>query len=308
MILLPEHIAVILEKHFRSEQQDEDVKVLNEWRLENPAHEQLYQQLVKLWQETGVMLETPVYDTEKAWDKLDRRLKPVKPIRNLRIYLLAACLIGVLVLAGRFFLLGDKQTIVAADNRKISLPDGSTVILRKGAVITFPASFNRTVTLEGEAFFDVLPDPDRPFRIETSRAKLQVLGTSFTINTNTTYDRLTVATGQVAFISGTEQHVISAMQTAMLDKKGFDIDTIKDANYLSWETGVISFDNTPISQVAAALSDHYNLFVKPDAGIGNVTITAKFEQQPVEQVLEEIALLVHISYRQDHDTIILFKP
>src|SRR6185312_9805573 len=108
-------------------------------------------------------------------------------------------------------------------------------------------------------------DPDRPFRIQTSRAKLQVLGTSFTLNTNAVYDRLTVATGEVAFISGAEQHVITAMQSAMLDKKGFDIDTLKHANYLSWQTGILSFDNTPVQQVADALSDHYNLYVKPDA-------------------------------------------
>jgi ferric-dicitrate binding protein FerR (iron transport regulator) len=169
----------------------------------------------------------------------------------------------------------------------------------------------RAVTLTGEAYFDVQPDKDRPFRIQTTRATLEVLGTSFIISTTSRYDRLVVTTGKVSFINKevrAEQHIISASQAAVLDEKGFNISPVKDSNYLSWQTGILKFDNTPIDQVAAELSDYYNLVITTDSGLMQHNITAKFDKQPVEQVLEEIKLLTNISYRKQHDTILLFKP
>jgi ferric-dicitrate binding protein FerR (iron transport regulator) len=319
MISLPEHIEIILEKHLKGLQNSTEMKVLEEWRTEKEAHELLYKQLVKLWQESGAILEEPVYDTEKAWNKLDLALKQGKPVRNLMYYriLLAASLIGILFLAGRM-LFGKKDvTILQASNtsnRQFTLPDGSVVLLRKGASVSFPKAFSnmeRAVILTGEAYFDVQPDKDRPFRIQTSRATLEVLGTSFIINTTSRYDRLVVTTGKVSFINKeatAEQHIIAASQAAVLDEKGFNISAVKDSNYLSWQTGILNFDNTPINQVATELSDYYNLVIQPDSGLMQYTITAKFDKQPVEQVLEEIKLLTNISYRKQHDTILLFKP
>ncbi|GAA3934593.1 DUF4974 domain-containing protein [Chitinophaga oryziterrae] len=313
MMSLPEHIEIILEKHLKGLESSSEMKVLEEWRAENPAHELLYKQLLKLWQESGVVLDTPVYDANKAWNKLDLALKQGKPARNYRL-LLAACFIGVIFIAG-WMLFGQKDmtTLQASNiaNRQLTLPDGSSVILRKGAAISFPKAFKeREVTLSGEAYFDVRPDKERPFRIRTTRAILEVLGTSFTINTNSQYDRLVVTTGRVAFTeTATKQRqVILPNQAAVLNEKGIDVTPVKDSNYLSWRTGVLTFDNTPIDQVAAELSDYYHLVIKTDSGLLTSNITAKFEKQPIEQVLEEIKLLSNLSYRKQHDTILLFKP
>jgi transmembrane sensor len=303
MISLPENIATIIEKHLKGLQSSADMQVLQEWRMEKEEHELFYQQLSKLWKESGVVLEEPVYDTEKAWNKLDFALKRGKR-PDFRL-LLAACFIGILIVASWMLFSKREVTMLAANNEKLTLPDGSTVILRKGASISFPAAFaERAVTLKGEAYFDIRPDKDHPFRIQTTRATLEVLGTSFVINSSQLYDRLVVSTGKVSF----NKNIVTAQQTAILDEKGIDIKPVKNSNYLSWHTGILKFDNEPITQVAAELSDYYNLPIKPDSGLEQYTITAKFDHQPVEQVLEEIKLLVNLSHRNQHDTILLFKP
>jgi transmembrane sensor len=316
MILLPEHIATILEKHLKGVPDSAEMEVLEHWRMEKEEHELLYQQLVKLWQESGVILEEPVYDTDKAWNKLDLALGHGKGsqrnnIRRMTRLLVAACLTGVLVLAGWMFFSKQDVTIVATNNKQLTLPDGSVIVLRNGATISFPKTFNeRSVTLSGEAFFDVKQDKDHPFRIQTTRSTVEVLGTSFTMNSTSRYDRLVVATGKVAFTSkeGTERRIITYREAATLNDKGFDVTTVKDSNYLSWRTGILKFDNTPIDEVAAELSSYYNLYIQPDSAIMKYTITAKFDHQPVEEVLEEIKLFANISYRNQHDTILLFKP
>src|SRR3954467_507765 len=98
MITIPEHIAIILEKQLKGLESAEEMQLLQQWRMEKKEHELLYAQLTKLWQESGFVLETPEYDTDKAWDRLDRSLNHGKRnnIRPLAGWLLAACLTGVL--------------------------------------------------------------------------------------------------------------------------------------------------------------------------------------------------------------------
>jgi ferric-dicitrate binding protein FerR (iron transport regulator) len=310
------------------------MKVLEEWRAATTEHELFYQQVLKLWEESGAILQEPVFDAHKAWNKLDLALRhgkeetaPVTPaprpkIRFMVKALLAACLTGIVFLAGWMFFKKDTRLLhLEANgkaNKQLTLPDGSMVVLREGATITFPKMFSkreRAVTLTGDAYFDVQADRDRPFRIQTVRATLEVIGTSFLVNSNKQYDRLVVTTGKVAFINReatTERHIISAREAAVLDKSGFNMQAVKDSNYLSWQTGILQFDNTPINQVAAELADHYNRYIRPDSILLEqpelYAITARFDKQPLEQVLEELRLLVNIRYRQLQDTIILFKP
>jgi transmembrane sensor len=200
-------------------------------------------------------------------------------------------------------------------NISVTLPDGSQVVLRKGATLSYPKAFGsgkREVALTGEAFFEVQHDATHPFRIQTVRASLEVLGTSFTINTSDKQDELVVSTGKVLFTNKAgDKHIILPQQYSKLDDKGFEIKPLNDPNLLSWKTGQLKFDNTPIDQVARALSNHYNLNIVADSALLKQpkiqTITASFNQQSIEAVLEEIKLLVNISNRKQNDTIILFK-
>jgi len=333
MTSLPEHIAIIIEKQLKGLQTSAETKILDEWRGATAEHELFYQQVLKLWEESGAILQEPVFDAHKAWHKLDLALHHGKDetasltpaarpkIRFMVRALLAACLTGILFLAG-WMLFSKKDTgllhLEAKVNKQLALPDGSMVVLREGATISYPKTFNkkeRAVTLNGDAYFDVQPDKDRPFRIQTVRATLEVIGTSFLVNSNKQYDRLVVTIGKVAFINReatAERHIISASEAAVLDKSGFNMQEVKDSNYLSWQTGILQFDNTPIDRVAAELADHYNRYIQPDSTLLDrpelYAITARFEKQPLEQVLEELKLLVNIRYRKQQDTIILFKP
>ncbi len=114
MIQIPEHIAPIIIKHLRADQNNAEEKVLQEWINESEEHEKAYQQMVSLWQESGRVLKQPAFDTASAWDKLDRSLahgatapRQVK-VGYIRLAL-AACMMGILALAGvDFYHLKDK--------------------------------------------------------------------------------------------------------------------------------------------------------------------------------------------------------
>jgi ferric-dicitrate binding protein FerR (iron transport regulator) len=78
----------------------------------------------------------------------------------------------------------------------LTLPDGTIVWLNAGSRINYEKSFNateRSVTLTGEAFFDVAPNAGKPFVIHTARIDIRVLGTSFNVKSYPT-DKTTEAT------------------------------------------------------------------------------------------------------------------
>ncbi|MFL5744280.1 MAG: FecR family protein [Niastella sp.] len=323
MIKVPEHILLLIEKQLKGQLGGAEAQTLQQWRSDNRSHETIYRQLEKIWQEAGSILQETVYDEEQAWNKVDQRLVQgnkgkVRPLFRLAM---AACIAGVLFIAG--WLLYHKPQpsleVVKADqmNMPVTLPDGSQVILRKGATLSYPKAFSssiREVTLTGEAWFEVQHDKTHPFRIQTTRATLEVLGTSFTINTNNQQDELAVTTGKVLFTNKTDttdKQIIYPNQYCALTNKGFQIRSQNDPNFLSWKTGIIKFDNTPINQVATVLSNYYNLNIQPDSLLMKLpvipTVTAKFDQQPIDSVLTEIKLLANISNRKQNDTILLYK-
>jgi len=327
MIQIPEHIVSIIIRHLRAIQTSAEEDTLQAWIAESEEHEKAYQQVVRLWNDSGSILEQPAFDTARAWEKLDSSLDHSAPvgktvkIRFMRLAV-AACVVGVLALAGWIFYQQQDKTIltIAAagkGSQRLTLPDGSLVILREGASIRYPKAFNareRAVTVTGESYFDVQQETGHPFRIQTARATIEVLGTSFTINSNEHQDRLIVSSGKVLFTGKDQhagQHVVTAQQDAVLDEKGINIVPVKDSNYLSWQTGILQFDNAPFAAVVTALADYYHLHIKADSLLTRQpelsSITARFEHQPLEQVLEEIKLLINVSYRKQNDTIIFYQ-
>jgi transmembrane sensor len=322
MIQIPEHILTIIEKQLKGQATVEETARLQQWRAETSSHDSVYRRLEKLWQESGVVLTEKTYDTESAWDKVDLRLEKGNkkaPVRMLTRLTAAACILGILFIAGWLLLGKNKPDLLVAKaeqtNTPVTLPDGSQILLRKGATLSYPKTFSgakREVSLTGEAFFEVQHDAAHPFLIQTVRATLEVLGTSFTINTGDKQDELVVSTGKVLFTNKAgDKHIITPQQYSKLNDKGFEIKPLNDPNFLSWKTGRLKFDNTPIDLVAGALSNHYNLHIVADSALLKQpkiqTITASFNQQSIEAVLEEIKLLVNISNRKQNDTIILFK-
>ena len=324
MIQVPEHITLLIEKQLKGTLSEAEAQTLQQWRSANQSHETIYQQLEKIWQESGSLLQETVYNEKQAWSKVDQRLgqgRNRSPIRMITWLAAAACIVGVLFVAGWLFYNKQQPALQLAKadqtNMPVTLPDGSQVVLRKGATLSYPKVFKgsiREVTLTGEAWFEVQHDKTHPFRIQTTRATLEVVGTSFTVNTTDEQDELAVTTGKVLFSKKedtSQQQIVSPDQYCSLTQKGFDIKPMHDPNFLSWKTGIIKFDNTPINQVAAVLSSHYGLIIQPDSLLLKLpvipTVTAKFRQQPIDSVLDEIKLLANINNRKQNDTILLYK-
>jgi ferric-dicitrate binding protein FerR (iron transport regulator) len=216
---------------------------------------------------------------------------------------------ALIVLLGLWWLAGSNfNTItVYADTavKEVRLQDGSEVFLRKGATLKYPARFDeksREVSLTGEAFFEVTHDAAKPFRIQAAQAAVEVVGTSFSVNANNDKVELIVKTGRVKFGAANKNAEIifvSAGERALFAQNSLHKELNHDDNFNAWQSKQLVFSNTPLPEVARMLSDYYNVnitFKKQDAAqLAAAKVTARFNNQTLSSVLEEISLVT--SYR-----------
>jgi transmembrane sensor len=187
------------------------------------------------------------------------------------------------------------------DIRLLNLPDGTRVWLNENSEIEYPKSFSgkeRTVTLKGEAFFEVKRDPSHPFVISSGAIKTTVLGTSFTVKA---YDNkqpeVNVRTGKVK--------VESSQNTVLLergDKAIYEVETSKLNKQKSfvlepeWKKVLIYVDGLTLEQVLEKLkADHQFSMTYLDNDLKNLKIQGTLDtRQGFYEMLQTIAFALEI--------------
>lgn len=191
----------------------------------------------------------------------------------------------------------------------ITLSDGSVVRLNAGSVLTFPEKFNsssREVTLHGEAFFDVIRNPKKPFVIHTATLQTAVLGTSFNIRA---YDSelsaaVTVKTGRVKVMREAGRDTASVVlvpneqayfdaKTAALEKR-----SVSSQEFLAWTSEILYLDHTPMREVMHTLEKWYNIRISLETDtLGNCPISGKYKNDRLLNILEGLKFAQGIDYR-----------
>lgn len=201
------------------------------------------------------------------------------------------------------------------EKKAVTLPDGSRLVLNACTRLEYPATFqtaDRSVRLAGEAYFEVTPDPDRPFRIETPHLKVKVLGTSFNVQSYAEDELMSVAvkSGKVqvdlpeAMIRlKKEEKILFQPHTGEHNKKRKEHDAVA-----AWTQGNLCFDHTPIQDVARCLERrfHSRISFAPGQTFTN-RLTGEHDAQNLESVLESLYYISGIRYRKKADGFELYK-
>lgn len=213
-----------------------------------------------------------------------------------------------------FGMAGYKEvTTLDGQNMKIRLSDGSKVMLNARSTIIFPEKYpseNRGIFLDGEAYFQVTNDQANPFIVKTENVKIEVLGTEFNVNTwvieNGT--QVAVTSGKVSMSSFNseidDRVIIEPGQLGEWNKIiGMNRPKIVDTDeFIAWTWGELVFNGTPLDLVIERIERRYNLNIVVDNNLLLTRrITARFKDEPVEEVLSVIALSLGVSIEQDEE-------
>lgn len=224
----------------------------------------------------------------------------------------------------------------AGSHSKIVLPDGSIVWLNAGSKIEYDRNFDheiREVSLNGEAYFDVVKDSSRPFIVHTHKLNIRVLGTAFNVKSylednltetslihgsievtmnNKTGEKIVMKPSQKLTISG-EATTLSPVKTETVNKKPKVV--LDKINYLpgdkevvetSWMNNRFVFRDKKFYELAHELERRYGIPVQfYEPGIQELSFSGNFKNETVEQVLQALQLANHFSYVIKNETIII---
>jgi transmembrane sensor len=152
---------------------------------------------------------------------------------------------------------------------KTRLPDGTIVWLNASSEISFKANFNdnedRTVSLKGEAYFEVAKNADKPFIVITNNQTVNVLGTHFNVKVIGRATETSLLEGSVSLAKATKNSktekklILKPGQQALFNGMNFNIGTFDIDKVLDWKEGDFIFKSDRWSEIIAKLKNWYNI-------------------------------------------------
>ncbi|MEQ6122507.1 FecR domain-containing protein [Reichenbachiella sp. MALMAid0571] len=204
---------------------------------------------------------------------------------------------------------GQKLTVV--------LPDGSTVRLNSESEISYNENFSnsiREVQLKGEAFFDVVKNPNLPFKVITENLTTTVLGTSFNVDAyNAADQKVTVATGKVevelnntsdskkskVFLIPRQQVVVSETSNDLI------VNTVELEEALAWKDNRLVFKNVSLLEASKELEKWFGVKIKfSNEKIKSCKFSNVYSNEPLEKILKELKFILNVDYEISKENII----
>jgi len=246
-------------------------------------------------------------------------LKRQKPLQRLmHIYFKAAAILLLPLLIGgsliytymshRFQTATEQEVtsmIYAPMGSRVSfrLPDGTTGMLNSGSNLHYSLPFvqNRSIKLEGEAWFKVKSDEDHPFKVNTGNSTVKVLGTCFNLNAYPTEDyvEIVLQDGSVEFWDNTSNEPVTMIPSERLvfHNGKTTKSVVEPAKYNAWIDGMLVFRGDPMAEVAKRIERWYNVKVYlADEELNNYSFRATFQDDKLEDVLRYLAMTSPISF------------
>lgn len=326
----------LITRYFSGEITEDELRSLSGWLKADPENEEFFRQYHKTWLLIEKQKVHSAIDTEQEWISMlskmnaaNSRQETPKIIqlnsdnKNRRSSFLNAWRVAavIIVLMVSSFLLytyftkpSEIVVIASAENVQQVLPDGSVVSLHAGTRITYPEKFtsnSRNVELKGEAYFKVAHDKTKPFIVASGEARVEVLGTEFNVNTKSPAGNMEVVltTGKVSvyYTEKPKENVLllpGEKAELISGQKFIRKETNTDPNYMAWKTRVLVFDNETLGQVIKTLQNVYQTpVVLSDQKLSECRVTASFNEQSLESVLEVLKITLDLQVKMDGKSI-----
>lgn len=318
----------IISKALTGKLSTEEHTILNNWISESKENEKEFKAYSELWHKSKKLVLSDSIDVESSLIQTKKQIADLESKKRWFPYFRQAAAVLLLAVSlsflynyfGRFesSKIGSEQIVMQeikaafGTRTHLQLADGTSVWLNSGSSLRFPVSFNnleeRKVELNGEGYFDVTKDDDKPFIVNTSELGIKVYGTSFNVTAYAEYNSMTVVLeeGKVALFKEYSSNLKELMLMKPNDIVEYDSEHNKlyhstNSNlkrYTSWKDGYIVFYGDQIENVVQKLEKWYNVEIEiKDKALNDYSFTATFADETLEQVLKLLSLSSPMSYK-----------
>lgn len=209
----------------------------------------------------------------------------------------------------------DNTTQIVVECQKgrkmeVDLPDGSIVMLNSDSRVSYASKFKgdyREVKLEGEGYFNVVSNPDKPFIVHTEKIKTSVLGTTFNIKSYKEENQIEVVVesgtvsvsrfkegpGEIIPEDQGADLILNRNEKVIFDKSSNNFSAVKSAlvkDLIAWKSWVLVFENATCEEIINSVERWYavEFIVEENATIPS-GFTGKFHNTSLNRVLNAIS-------------------
>ena len=323
---LHEMMMNLASKYLSGNATPEEIRELEAWVLADPENQKTFTSYKKAWMLSGLSESKEHVDVDEAWKKLsskvfnkgeqaaETKVVPIRRFTGLRIAASLALLITAAFLIYHF-VGADGATRLAATNasQSFELSDGSEVTLNQSSSLIYKEvkkTSTRLAKLDGDAYFDIERDEKSPFIIQTQNIEIEVLGTSFYVDSRKDEEEIQVIveSGSVAVRSGSDETILKPNEKAIFKKQTQELvkSVNDDPNYLSVKTNTLDFSNSSIEEVVFALNRLFNADISIEiADTTSCKITTTFKNKPLDFIVTVIEQTLGIQAVGEGKSVIL---
>ncbi|WP_298904093.1 FecR family protein [uncultured Psychroserpens sp.] len=207
---------------------------------------------------------------------------------------------SIVLFFGLFFTLGDDVKTIETnygEYKTVALLDGSEVILNSKSTLTYNEddwASNRTLTLDGEAYFKV--KKGSTFTVVTTNGEVKVLGTQFNVNSVSDLFEVVCFEGKVSVLSKGETHVLlPTYSVRRINGHGLETWETSEADP-TWIHGESTFKSVPLNYVISALESQFNVVIEAKNIDKTIIYTGSFTHSDLDTALKTVFKSLQIRY------------
>ncbi len=313
----------LFEKYLRNEASEEETQLLlNMLRRDNNLDQYLERMLDQSHPEMDAKTEQRMHAQIRSTIAQGRK-RSLRTASLRRAMQWAAMIVLPLLSALLVYLFtsdqlpGNNQVTITAPNGEkaiITLADGSRVWINSGSSLTYGNDFNRherMVSLDGEAYFEVAKDPQRPFIVHTREMEVQALGTTFNVSaySDENYSSAVLAEGKIKVNVRGQEEILTENQRAIVDKANHSLSTdrVYASDFIQWKDGNLYFENSSFDEIANTLSRVFNVEIRfASEKLRSIRFTGTLGNSSIRNALDILSLTSAMHYEMNGTVIELY--
>jgi ferric-dicitrate binding protein FerR (iron transport regulator) len=297
---------------------------LSIWLNENEQNREEFSRLKSYWDAEISFNEIPA--SFAGMENIQQKIKTLKRKRKNRLlwraWIPAAVSVAVFVYLATVFPAHHKMntprelhTWLTSGNRAhFTLYDGTKITLNKNSRLTCASTYgtnDRHVTLEGEAYFEVVPDPENPFQVtvegEAKDAIITVLGTVFDVKAKTDKSQVTTTLLEGSIVFETAGQTIKMQPNQQLTytfaTQNINLSDVNATDEVLWKDGLMKYKAVTLMELAEELGKRFDTTViiqNRELRKPSVTVSGTFtEEQSLDQILDVVSSSLSIKWTKD---------
>ncbi|MBI1222192.1 MAG: DUF4974 domain-containing protein [Bacteroidetes bacterium] len=311
-----------------------DIDVLMAKRLageESSSDKETLDSLLETHSDEWLKAEKSWLAAKKDWFTEEESKNPVMPVylrsntKKIPYGWIAAAASLILIAMISFFLIRENEVekfailtqtaTEAGEQKELKLSDGTLVKMNAATTLRYPQEFapdKREIFLEGEAYFEVIPDANRPLIIHGTEANVKVLGTAFNVNAYPGKPmEVAVRSGKVNMVShsgtGKDVMMVPMMKKGISNKATGTWEMVNsDDQDFDWLEGKLVFKDAPLKDVITEVSRAYGVKISlENQEMATCHISSTFYRNSIEEVLETLSLITGLHYERIGDRYVI---